>query len=348
MKRKNFILGLILSLLTALLLTCVYGAITKTGPFAEKKETPGFLEDSTSRPPETSSGPEPEEEVADPFPMYDRAKDETFTLDGHELLPAAIACEMDLHAPEEALKAQAVACYTLFCRKRANGEAIACDPEQWQVWTNEEHMRARWGQDYEGTIAALRSIVDQVYGEVILYEDEPILAAYTAISPGSTEDGALLWRRSYSYLRPVASPGDRFADGYLTVLSMTEKEFKEKLNQQSTVEGLKADGKAGAWLTDISYTQSGTVEHAVLCGVTVTGQELRAIFSLPAASFSVEHTDGGFTFTVRGRGHGVGLSQAGAVFFAKRGMGYEEILKHYYPGTELGALPKEEHPPETD
>ena len=342
MKRRNFILGLFLSILAAVLLTCAYGAITKTGPFAKKEEMPGFLEEDTSRLPDLNSQTEAPEETADPFPMYDRAKDETFTLDGHDLLPAAIACEMDLHAPEEALKAQAVACYTLFCRKRESGEAIACDPERWQVWTDEDHMRTRWGQDYESTIAALRAIVDEVYGEVILYEGGPILAAYTAISPGSTEDGALLWHRSYPYLGPVASPGDRFADGYRTVISMTEEEFRKKLKQQTAVEGLKIDGKADAWLTEIAYTQSGTVEQAVLCGAEVTGQELRAIFSLPSACVTVEHTEDGFTFTVCGRGHGVGMSQAGAVFFAKRGMGYEEILSHYYPGTELGMLPKAE------
>lgn len=335
MKRRNFIVGLFLSVLTAVLLTCAYGAITKTGPFAKKEETPDFLEDDTSRLPNLNSQTEPAEEKADPFPMYDRAKDEPFTLDGRDLLPAAIACEMDLHAPEEALKAQAVACYTLFCRKRANGEAIACDPENWQVWTDEDHMRTRWGQDYESTLIALKAIVNEVYGETLWYEGEPILAAYTAISPGSTEDSALLWHKSYPYLQPVASPGDRFADGYLTMVSMTEEEFKEKLKQQSVVEGLKLRGKADTWLTDFTYTVSGNVKSAALCGIEVTGQELREVFSLPSASFTLERTDEGFTFTVRGRGHGVGMSQAGAVFFAKRGMGYEEILSHYYPGTEL-------------
>ncbi len=29
------------------------------------------------------------------------------------------------------------------------------------------------------------------------------------------------------------------------------------------------------------------------------------------------------------------MSQAGAVFLAKRGADYQEILAHYYPGTEL-------------
>jgi len=36
-----------------------------------------------------------------------------------------------------------------------------------------------------------------------------------------------------------------------------------------------------------------------------------------------------------GWGHGVGLSQAGAVFMAKAGAGYREILGYYYPGTEI-------------
>ena len=37
----------------------------------------------------------------------------------------------------------------------------------------------------------------------------------------------------------------------------------------------------------------------------------------------------------RGWGHGVGLCQIGAAVMASEGYGYEEILKHYYPGTEL-------------
>ena len=43
-------------------------------------------------------------------------------------------------------------------------------------------------------------------------------------------------------------------------------------------------------------------------------------------------------FTVRGAGfgHGVGMSQYGAYGFARNGSTYDEILAHYYTGTELG------------
>jgi stage II sporulation protein D len=46
-----------------------------------------------------------------------------------------------------------------------------------------------------------------------------------------------------------------------------------------------------------------------------------------------------FVVTGRGWGHGVGLAQWGAYGFARQGTGYEEILAHYYQGTELADAP---------
>ncbi|HEX5782267.1 MAG TPA: hypothetical protein VFX80_10100, partial [Solirubrobacteraceae bacterium] len=43
-------------------------------------------------------------------------------------------------------------------------------------------------------------------------------------------------------------------------------------------------------------------------------------------------------FTIRGAGfgHGVGMSQYGAYGFAKQGRSYDQILRHYYTGTQIG------------
>ena len=45
-------------------------------------------------------------------------------------------------------------------------------------------------------------------------------------------------------------------------------------------------------------------------------------------------------FTIRGAGfgHGVGMSQYGAMGYASHGWDYKSILRHYYTGTELGVL----------
>lgn len=46
-------------------------------------------------------------------------------------------------------------------------------------------------------------------------------------------------------------------------------------------------------------------------------------------------SDGKFVFTVYGYGHGVGMSQRGAMKMADNGKDYKEILTHYYPGTTV-------------
>ncbi len=56
---------------------------------------------------------------------------------------------------------------------------------------------------------------------------------------------------------------------------------------------------------------------------------------------SVKAAAGAATFVVTGHGwgHGVGMSQYGAYGYAQKGVGYEKIVLHYFPGTELGQAP---------
>jgi stage II sporulation protein D len=58
-------------------------------------------------------------------------------------------------------------------------------------------------------------------------------------------------------------------------------------------------------------------------------------FAVPASILA----EPSFTFRARGNGHGVGMSQYGARGFAMQGYSHEQILRHYYRGTELGTLP---------
>ncbi|MDO5557855.1 MAG: hypothetical protein Q4G05_06445 [Clostridia bacterium] len=40
-------------------------------------------------------------------------------------------------------------------------------------------------------------------------------------------------------------------------------------------------------------------------------------------------------FTVKGYGHGVGMSQTGADSLAKQGKNYEEIINHYFKEIQI-------------
>ncbi len=70
---------------------------------------------------------------------------------------------------------------------------------------------------------------------------------------------------------------------------------------------------------------------ALACSAVVAGL-------LPsAAAFADEVPDPAtITITGDGYGHGKGMSQWGAQGAAEAGLGYRQILRFYYPGTELG------------
>lgn len=57
---------------------------------------------------------------------------------------------------------------------------------------------------------------------------------------------------------------------------------------------------------------------------------------LRSSWFDVSRTeDGGWRLDGRGWGHGAGLCQIGAAVMGARGMGFREILAHYFPGTSI-------------
>ncbi|MDE6235648.1 MAG: SpoIID/LytB domain-containing protein [Muribaculaceae bacterium] len=81
-------------------------------------------------------------------------------------------------------------------------------------------------------------------------------------------------------------------------------------------------------------------------GILDIGKELyiRRLLSadcLYSSAFEVEKEEGprsGFRLRGQGWGHGVGLCQTGAARMAAAGHGFMEILRFYYPGTEICSL----------
>jgi stage II sporulation protein D len=59
---------------------------------------------------------------------------------------------------------------------------------------------------------------------------------------------------------------------------------------------------------------------------------------LRSTAFEVERRAGGYRFTGRGRGHGVGLCVAGAARLARAGRPASAILSNYFPGSGLASL----------
>ena len=75
--------------------------------------------------------------------------------------------------------------------------------------------------------------------------------------------------------------------------------------------------------------------------VVVPKSLLRRYFGrviVPSGNFTLVQRGSGFTFEGEGLGHAVGMCQIGALYMAKQGFSYKEILAHYFPGLQLNRL----------
>ena len=83
------------------------------------------------------------------------------------------------------------------------------------------------------------------------------------------------------------------------------------------------------------YTDGDRVKTIKIGNLELSGVEVRNIFGLRSANFTVTVDDDKIEFKVTGYGHGVGMSQTGADSLAKEGKTYEDIIHHFYTGVEI-------------
>lgn len=269
--------------------------------------------------------------------MADSESVETMPL--RDYLICALAGEMPAAYEPAALSAQALASLTLVMRLYGTGRddslkgaVISTDSKKHQSYMSVEAMRERWGDDFQKYYDKLSAAVDEIFNFEITYKGEPILAAFHAISAGKTEDASNVWLSGEDYLISVESEGDSFSPKFASSLSVSAAEFSQKLSSELPV---KFSGEPSGWLGESEYTPAGTLKSIKICETSVTGAGLREIFGLRSAAITLSFSEDSFKFNVKGYGHGVGLSQYGADYYARQGMGWREIIAHYYPGTQI-------------
>ena len=301
-------------------------------------EMPAASEDAVpSVPPAASGTAEVPTADAEVFRFEDSSTGQVVELSRRDYVLGAVAAEMPVSWPDEALKAQAVAAHTyaLYCRDHSaaeNGAWLTADPARRQGCLTEPVLRSYWGTAYEQNYARLAALVDEVLDEILYYENVPACASYFAISNGQTEASENVWGSALPYLISVDSSTDRSADNYEYTVTFSA----EQLQQALAGLGISADLAASeGWFGPAALTSAGYTKTVTVCGQTVSGTTLRRALGLRSTCFTVQYQSGNFSFTTRGYGHGVGLSQWGTKAMAEQGKSYADILAHYYPGTQL-------------
>ncbi len=255
----------------------------------------------------------------------------------------AVLAEMPAAYGEEALKAQAVAARTYAVRQREKqrlspdpellGADISNDSSKYQAYFTPGQAKAFYGDGYDAYYKKAADAADATGSDVLVYEGEPIVAAFHSTSGGKTESAEIVWGSPVDYLVPVESPSDEKSPTYLDEQTFTEAEVKARL--ETALKDTDFGDDPSEWIKINERSISGTVTEMTAGNAKLTGTEFRKIFSLRSANFTVEYGNGIFTVTTRGSGHGVGMSQYGANAMAEAGSDYKEILLHYYTGAEI-------------
>ena len=163
------------------------------------------------------------------------------------------------------------------------------------------------------------------------YNGDTALAVYHSNSAGRTQSAKTLWGTDIPYLVSVESPGDKLSPDYVTTHEFTENEFK-KIAKKCDI---NLNSEAEEWVEELTKAESGYVISVRLGSTEVSASKFREEFGLKSCYFDIEYSDGKFTVTCCGYGHGAGMSQYGADYMARQGSTWREILKHYYTGIEI-------------
>ena len=283
-------------------------------------------------------------------------------------LLSVISSEMKSSASEELLKAHAVISrswlYARMAERKAwlSGVGAVRPPHGNYDVCADDHC-----QRYQGfsmvTGENVRAAIDRTWGRVLRYGGELCDARYSKCCGGVTEIFSTCWEdRDYAYLQSfrdrIAEDRDfcdcsdkkvlsqvlndydmETADFYEWTVRYTQEELSALVRKRTGEDfGLIEE------LEPIERGPSGRIKYLRIKGSAKTetiGKELkirRALSEshLKSSAFEVLRDGSGFVLRGRGWGHGVGLCQIGAAVMAEKGYTYEDILKHYYRGAEIG------------
>ena len=237
-----------------------------------------------------------------------------------EILAGILAGQIAMDAPTEAIRAQAVLVRTEYERRKAAGVT------QEQSLSMEE-MASLWGsQNLQTNYEIAKDAVTDTAGEVLTFEGELIITAFHKVSAGATRAADHLNGEATPYLSSVVCGMDITSPDYLTIRFFSKEEFAEAFGVPS-----ETDFKD---LT-VDADEAGYVKTIQIEDKSFTGDEVRSLLELPSPCFYIKEVEEKMRVVVKGKGHGIGMSQYAAGKQAQQGAKHEDILQYFFPGTTL-------------
>lgn len=180
---------------------------------------------------------------------------------------------------------------------------------------------------YDEKYRRMYEAVFRTQGQAIAIAGEYRDLSYHEVSAGVTRDGRLLGEE-YVYVRAADCSHDRESDRYLWCCTLTEEEFAEALGENCDPDELEYDRDAWEYVTRVEGP-----------GTEWTGEAFRSLLHLPSSCFFMERTEDGIKVTVKGIGHGFGISLYAADRMIRDGADVSEIIQKFYEGAECITIP---------
>ena len=250
------------------------------------------------------------------------------TMKMEEYIAGVVAGEMKADWPVEALAAQAILARTF--TMQAIEEKGGVPTRGTQASTDIKEFQA---YNAKAVSENVKKAVEMTRGMVVTYQGKPIHAWFHASAGGITataKEGLDFKDAEPPYIQSVQSPDELApADVQKWTASFTKKEVMDVLTKM---------GKTVTSIDSVEIDKKGPSGRATMMlinkDIEVSGPELRlALGSTKLKSLlvdKVEVSGDTISFTGKGYGHGVGMSQWGANKLATMGKTPQDIIGHYF------------------
>lgn len=190
-------------------------------------------------------------------------------------------------------------------------------------------------QVYKGNMYKDSNIINAVQEteNLVLVEEnmEYITASYFSNSGGQTNNVEDVWSKALPYLRSIHDPYSIGGTNYDWKKTISKSKWLQylKTKYQYPINDIEARNAV------LNFKQKIRHKFLVDWVYQIPLTEIRKDWKLKSTYFSIFDNGETLTFKGKGFGHGVGLSQEGAMRMIEIGYGFLEVLRFYYTDVHL-------------
>jgi stage II sporulation protein D len=252
----------------------------------------------------------------------DRYLDLVNMVDMDKYLAGVVETETGPNAEKEFYKAQAVLCRTYALkhmdRHRSEGFSL-CDGTHCQSYRGKSMLNPQILEAVEETTGMIAAD----------YNFRLITAAYHSNSGGQTQRARDVWLQDVDYLQSVIDPYSLNQPHAKWQDTISFRDWKAYLLKN----GMKSVGRIPDEI--IYIEQMRRKKYFVLDQDSLAMTKIREDWGFKSAFFDMFPEGDSVLIWGKGYGHGVGMSQEGAMKMARDGFLYSDILQFYFTGIRL-------------